>query len=144
MIEAVSGRALILGAWLIIGASSMPATKLNLKASAFAVGGGGNRVITAITQEPGREGYAFGHWAGFFTTQDLRAKGLTVVRPSPPFLLVSNGPVNMESRNQDDVEELVRWEPDGRLISTGILYSRSGKGMNSAQFREAAAKLLAN
>ena len=100
--------------------------------------------MVAITRESDRPGYTFSHWAGFFSTRSTSSSSDFVTRPRPPFLLVSNGPVNVESRNQDDVEEIVRWLPDGTLVTTGIVYSKFGGRGSSDVFKAAAALLLAN
>jgi hypothetical protein len=123
------------------GVKTMTSAELETKAHAFARDGGGNLFVVAITSEPDRADYTFGHWAGFFTTASLSLSKL--VRPSPPYLLVCNHPINRESKNQNSVEEIVRWEPDGSLVSTGIIYAKWGPpGRDSAAFSAAARRLL--
>jgi hypothetical protein len=123
------------------GVKALTYAELESKAQGFAKGGGGNVFVVAITAESNRAGYTFSHWAGFFTTASLSLSKL--VRPSPPYLLVCNHPVNRESQNQNSVEEIVRWEPDGSLVSTGIIYAKWGEpGRDSPAFTAAAMRLL--
>jgi hypothetical protein len=123
------------------GVKTMSSDELLTKAKAFARDGGGHLFVVAVSLESNRADYGFGHWAGFFTTASLSTR--EVVRPSPPYLLVCNHPVSRESQNQDSVEELVRWEPDGSLVSTGIIYAKwGGPGRDSAAFTAAALRLL--
>jgi hypothetical protein len=148
MLEAMRAGLLIVGVGLVLtGADAgvtMTGLELNQRTQGFALGGGGHRFVVAITREPDRPGYTFPHWAGFFSTKAISSSPELVMRPTPPFLLVSNGPVNVESRNQEVVEELVRWEPDGTLVTTGIVYSKNGgPGRSTDAFRAAAALLLA-
>ena len=114
-------------------------SELNAKVRPFARGGGGNFGVSAICREP-RPGCDFPHWAGFSVAR--RFSGETITRPSPPFLLVSNGPINVESPKQNEVDELVRWEPDGTFITTGTIYDKFGKPGSSETFKTDARLLL--
>jgi hypothetical protein len=120
---------------------TMTSADFTKKLQAFAKDGGGEIYAVAVTLDPKAPGYTFSHWSGLNTTAALREN--VIKRPSPPYLLVCNHPYSRESDNQNVVEELVRWEPDGTFVSTGIVYSKWGaKGRSSEDFKAAAMKLL--
>lgn len=120
---------LLLGAWLVVEGGDASADG-GVKLSAEEL---------ALTRDADRADYPVSHWAGFFSTAALREP---LARPSPPYLLVCNHPGNRESKNQNVVEEIVRWEPDGSLVSTGLI-STSAPGRSTA-FRAASKLLLEN
>lgn len=128
---------------LLLQAEPMTGAELNRRIEAFAKNGGGDLHVVAITPETNRPKYTFSHWGGFFTTEAIRATTEPLTRPSPPYLLVCNHPHDRESKNQEVVEELVRWEPDGTLVTTGIIYAKwGGPEQSSEKFKAAVARLL--
>ena len=126
---------------LLSATNTMNSADFAKKLQAFAKDGGGEIYAVAVTLDPKQPGYTFSHWSGLFTTAALR--DAQVKRPSPAYLLICNHPSSRESDNQNVVEELVRWDPDGTFVSTGIVYSKwGGKGRSSEEFKAAATKLL--
>lgn len=122
--------------------STMTWPELEAKVRGFAKGGGGELHVVAIARAQ-RAGYELSHWAGFFTTRALQQGPEPLAWPEPPLLLVANHPSSREAKNQAVVEELVRWEPDGTIVSTGVVYSKWGEpAQGSDAFRTGAAKLL--